>query len=309
MPKPIIYAIILSLISLGLGVGLVLGQFLFPSPPTPLLNSTSPLPSPSPPPQTTILIVGDVMLGRSVNLGSIKRQDFTWPFQLVGDRLRQADLTLGNLESPFAADCPLLDSGFKFCADAQAISGLTFAGFDVLSLANNHATNFGQEGIDFTKQLLTEAGISVIGLNDPAIIEKNGLKFGFLSYNDLDNLNKDQLIQDLQVLEPMVNLTLIMFHWGSEYVETANSRQVELAHIAIDNGADFVVGAHPHWIQNSEQYRGKTIYYSLGNFVFDQEWSSETKRGLAILLTYEATTLLSVDELPVTIKDYGQPSW
>jgi len=276
---------------------------------------SSPSPSPIAPPLTTLTFVGDIMLGRSVNLGSLKRGDFSWPFQLVNEKLSRADLTIGNLESILYPDCPPVDTGFKFCADPQALTGLLLAGFDVLSLANNHTTNYGQEGISYTNNLLTNNGIQVVGLGEPVVINRHGTRFGFLAYNQVGvyqgiaTATEDRLVSDLIILDNLADVKVIIFHWGTEYVATPSATQIKLARLAVDHGADLVVGAHPHWVQTNERYQGKPIYYSLGNFIFDQEWSQQTKQGLALTLSYQGPDLIKVDESPVLIKDYGQATW
>ncbi len=102
------------------------------------------------------------------------------------------------------------------------------------------------------------------------------------------------------------DLVFASFHWGNEY-SRHSKRQEVLAHLAIDSGADVVVGHHPHWIQEVEEYRGKPIYYSLGNLVFDQMWSDPTRKGLILKLTFSGSKLQSRELIPIKIFNYGQP--
>jgi poly-gamma-glutamate synthesis protein (capsule biosynthesis protein) len=141
----------------------------------------------------------------------------------------------------------------------------------------------------------------------PAVIEKNGIKIGFIgaSYASVNDGGKttnnyvariedtERLTAEVLRLKPLVDFIVVTMHAGTEYTPTANTAQVTFAHAAIDAGADIVIGAHPHWVQNKEIYKDKTIYYSLGNFIFDQSWSEQTKKGLA---------------LKITISKNGQPS-
>ena len=102
-------------------------------------------------------------------------------------------------------------------------------------------------------------------------------------------------------------MVIATFHWGNEYSHRS-LHQVELAHLAVDSGADVVIGHHPHWVQEVETYLGKPIYYSLGNLVFDQMWSEETRTGLVVKLNFSGSTLISQEQIPIKIFDYGQPA-
>lgn len=275
--------------------------------PTPTLApSTQPI---------TILFTGDVMLGRSVNQNIIKNQNPSWPFEYVKDVMLSADITYINLENPLVSNCPTTGTGMKFCGQLDNVKGLLSAGVDVASLANNHTTNYGHEGLQETVQVLSDNGINVVGLDGPVVISRSDTKFSFVSFNDVgrlpgisqaDSQNIQAQILDAKAQSDYVTAT---FHWGEEYQATPNTRQVSLAHEAIDYGADLIIGAHPHWVQTKEVYQGKTIYYSLGNFVFDQEWSPNTKKGLVVKATFSGSTLIGFDELPVLIQNYGQPRW
>lgn len=273
------------------------------------LSQTSPV-SPSP---VTLLFTGDVMLGRSVNKRIYESADPTWPFQYVADKLRAADITYINLEGPLTENCPITDTGMKFCGDLGNVAGLVSSGVDVASLANNHATNYGPTGLSSTISVLEANNIQPVGLRSPVEIVRQGQKFIFLSFNDIGpypgivNVDESTLSQQITQAKAEDSVLIVTFHWGHEYQSTPSTRQVKLAHQAIDAGADLVIGAHPHWIQTHEVYNGKPIYYSLGNFVFDQEWSVETKRGLVVEFAYLKGELLGTRELPVLIENYGQP--
>ncbi|KKU46117.1 MAG: hypothetical protein UX64_C0012G0002 [Microgenomates group bacterium GW2011_GWC2_46_7] len=274
------------------------------------LETSLPSPLPTPAPTLTILFVGDVMLGRKVNQTIHELADPTWPFIQVGQTLRSSDLTYINLESPLITDCPVTPVGMKFCGSAQNVAGLVWAGVDIASLANNHATNYGSAGLEETQQILQNSGIAVTGIGSPTVVTKNNIPISFVSFDDVSRaISLDELTQQIGEARAVSDLVIATFHWGSEYQSTPNPRQINLAHTAIDAGADLVVGAHPHWVQTHELYQGKPIYYSLGNFVFDQEWSEETKTGLAVRFTYLNSELINTEELPVYIRNFGQPQW
>lgn len=264
----------------------------------------------------TIVATGDVMLGRAVNARSIKDKKFQWPFVETAELLAQADLTLVNLESPFLSPCPVTTQGMKFCADPAHIDGLELAGIDVVNLANNHYRDHGQAGIDATLTTLKQNGYAASGWNQTALLNSRGLSFAFLGYcpvcggdESLAGAGRERLALDIEAAQRSADVVIVSFHWGEEYQAEPLSEQRELGRAAVDLGADLVLGHHPHWVQPVEIYRGKLIVYSLGNFVFDQMWSEETKLGLAGRFSFYNNQLIDVRFLPVKIATLGQPVW
>ncbi|MBP9759660.1 CapA family protein, partial [Candidatus Dojkabacteria bacterium] len=213
--------------------------------------------------QTSILFVGDVMLGRSVMGAAIDNNDNLYPFKQVTGVIKNADITMSNLENPIIKDCPRVSGGFKFCTSPEIAQGLLFSGVDIVSLSNNHSGNYGQSGLNETKKYLSELGIKYVDGSNLEIIEKDGVKFGFLAFDY--TISKSNLDRDLELIktsDPQINILIVMPHWGEEYKETANKFQVETAYKMIENGADIIVGSHPHWVQNYEEYQNRPIYYS-----------------------------------------------
>ena len=147
-----------------------------------------------------------------------------------------------------------------------------------------------------------------VGLGKPEFNTLKNTKLAILSFSDLPQLDDKQMINQISESTKSADLIITTFHWGSEYQNSPNARQILLAHKAIDSGADIVVGHHPHWIQTEETYLGKPIYYSLGNLVFDQMWSEETRLGQILKVTFENKKLIKKEIFPVKIFDYGQPS-
>jgi poly-gamma-glutamate capsule biosynthesis protein CapA/YwtB (metallophosphatase superfamily) len=259
--------------------------------------------------ETNIILAGDVMLGRSVMTQSLKINDPSYPFRKVSEKLNQADIVFVNLENPIISNCPSSNSGFKFCADPKMIEGLKFAGVDVVSLANNHTLNYGKEGFAETEKILTENGIKWIGDGNLGIVEKNGIKFGFLGFDFVTLLPKETDYQLITDLKNKVDVLIVMVHWGVEYVSQPTKTQVSIAKELVEVGADVVAGSHPHWVQSTDYIDGKPIFYSLGNFIFDQAWSEETKKGLAIELTYQDSKIINTKLLPIYMKNFVQPEW
>jgi len=260
-------------------------------------------------PETTIILTGDIMLGRSVMQTSLSKSDPNYPFRAVADTLQKTDLVFGNLETPVVENCPETTSGMIFCADPEMLSGLKFAGIDIVSIANNHTKNYGENGFAQTEKYLTEEGISYVGAENLVIREVKGSKFGFLSFSFVDNKPTALDYQLVRDSKSRVDVLLVMVHWGNEYNPDPTFSQKEIADNLIKTGADVVVGAHPHWVQGVDTVGGKPIFYSLGNFVFDQAWSEETKTGLAIRLTYRDNKLSKIEEMPVYMENFAQPKW
>ena len=307
--------------------------------------------------EVNFLAVGDIMLSRDV-AGQIKRNgtDANWPFHKLSELLVSTDFNFGNLESPFSGrdDYTSVDS-LTFNAPTWTQPGLINANFKVLNLANNHAFDQGLNGLLHTKKLLEEdMSITPVGTGnnlgeawEGKIYNARGVRIGFVgasfaSLND-GGVTKNnhiariedtkQLVQSINELKTRSDFIVITMHAGTEYTRSPNTAQIEFAHRAIDAGADLVIGAHPHWIQPIETYKGKQIFYSLGNFVFDQEWSHETKEGLVLKIAIEKSgtcnqnlngqqqvacadslqgsntgaKLKQIELLPIIIENYGQP--
>ncbi len=262
----------------------------------------------------TLFAVGDIMLGRSVNTKIQSQNNFAFPFQKISNLFEVSDIVLVNLESPFGEDCPKTDSGMVFCADKNSVLGLKTMHATHANLANNHINNQGIMGIDFTKNILLQKQITPVGLSTGSgviISQRKSTKIAFLGFNDIppypkqiNNLNKEVLVKQLEVATKSADIIIVSFHWGNEYQQRSR-RQQEFAHLAIDNGADLVIGHHPHWVQETENYKGVPIFYSLGNFVFDQMWSQKTREGLVAKVTFENNKVSTHSAIPIFInKDY-----
>ncbi|MBN1429961.1 MAG: CapA family protein [Anaerolineae bacterium] len=260
----------------------------------------------------TLVIVGDIMLGRQVNIEMVKQDDFTWPFHQTIDMLKDADLTLGNLESPMVSGCPIADTGMLFCARPRAVEGLVWADIDGVSLANNHAHTYGEPGFEETVDILLEAGIDPVTADRLMVRDIAGIRIGVLGFEDSETaLDLDQAVATIRESSSQVDVLIGLIHWGVEYQTGPNERQQEVGHALIDAGMDIVVGAHPHLIQPIETYNDKLIFYSLGNFIFDQMWWQETRIGAVIRLEIAKNwddITIDYEMNRVEIHDYGQPT-
>ena len=240
----------------------------------------------------TLAAVGDIMLNRDVKKVGLQK-GWEHIFAEVMPYLSQVDLAFANLESPIGDKGHFIN---MFQAPTEAILGLTYAGFDLVSLANNHTLDYHHEGMFETMRLLTEHQIAWVGAGQdiqqartPLIREVNGVKLGFLAYTEMWFVHArepiswqatddepgvapaelDMICEDIRTLRELVDCLIVSIHWGKEYDSEANKEQKNLARAAVDAGADIILGHHPHVLQGIEFYKQGVIAYSLGNFVFD----------------------------------------
>jgi len=255
----------------------------------------------------SLVVVGDIGLGREINWQINQKNDPEFPFLLVKSELEAADISTANLEGPLLKDCPLSRAGFKFCGQARNGQGLKFAGIDLVSLANNHATNFGPDGFSETIEILKNYNIDYFANEKTAYQKINNLTVAFLGYDDIvRRLEINDLSSAIKTAKQKADIVVVSFHWGEEYQPTQNERQTTLARLAIDAGADIIVGHHPHVVQPLEYYQDKPIFYSLGNFLFDQLWSEETRKGLIAKIFFRGTKIEKIETISTRINDQYQ---
>jgi len=281
--------------------------------------------------RTLLFSVGDIMLDRGVEAKVRENgSNWQWPFLEIEDELEKADILFGNLESPISDKGVKVGSIYSFRADPGSIEGLASSGFDVLSMANNHMLDYQSTAFEDTMDALNEAGIQYVGAGRDKkeafglkIVESNGNKIGFLAYTNLGPeawkaekgagmawLGEDyeDLLQDaVKRAKKMVDVLAVSVHAGIEYSKEPDRFQVEFSKICIENGADLVIGHHPHVTQKVEAYKEGFIAYSLGNFVFDQDWSEETMQGLLLKVLIENGKIKEVIQTKVSINERFQP--
>ena len=247
---------------------------------------------------------GDVMLDRGVENSVIKNfgNDYSALFEKL-DIFKKSDIAFANLEGTASDQGADRKNLYSFRMSPSVIPALKGAGISILSLANNHVGDWGRPAYIDTLARLTENEIAYTGggnneteAETPVIIEKYGMKMGFLAFSDVgpDWMGADTeqagllLARDPRFEEIVQNATaqvdylIVSFHFGEEYKPTHNARQEYLAHLAVDNGAKIVIGHHPHVTQDTEAYKNSFIAYSLGNLVFDQSWSQPTMQGMIL---------------------------
>ncbi len=278
-----------------------------------------------------VTVAGDIIFGRTVHSRMVQYNDFAHPLRKVAPRLRDADLTIADLECSLSDNTEKPDDPFTFMftTNAAAVEGLTLAGIDGVSLANNHSMNFGKLGLQDTLAVLAQEKITAFGggmtlaeARKPGLFTAKGVKFAFLGYDGITAedygagpnwpgtcpLRMELVLEDLaRAKQDNPDLIIPFFHWSAEYVSVPSAQMREIAHQAIDHGAAMVIGSHPHWVQGVEWYQGKPILYSLGNFVFDQDWSLETKQGMFAEIVVRDKQIARVRLVPVLIEDFNQP--
>ena len=250
------------------------------------------------PARVTIAAVGDILFGRYIKGQWYRRVPKTDdPFSNVAGVLKGADIAFGNLETPVMKEPEKLIThrSLTFRAERSDVELLGAAGFDVLSIANNHTLNLGHAGAPITHENVAAAGLIPIGAGAtleearaPAVIERDGLRIAFVARTVWTNGRKPvtedgavaklsrsslrtSLSDDVRQAraDTKADFVIVSLHWGTEYEPHPEQYQRRTARAAIDAGADLVLGHHPHVVQDIERYHDGVIVYSMGNFLFD----------------------------------------
>jgi hypothetical protein len=264
----------------------------------------------------TLIATGDVIPARYTDF--IIRQEgdnFLYTVEKTADIVSDADITVINLEAPLIGYCEVHTEGFTFCGRPGFTAALNEAGVDVVTMENNHIGNYGYPGIEETRGHIEEAGMQWADRSTPAIVEVDGMTFGFLAFNGvIEVIDRDAMVAAIEALRPEVDVLAVSYHWGAEYVSlptvapgVADDDPVAIGHLAVDAGADLVIGNHPHWVQGVELYNGSYIAYAHGNYIFDQMWSYETRVGVIGKYTFYDDELIGVEYVPTLIENYAQP--
>ncbi|WP_168119365.1 CapA family protein [Paenibacillus sp. HB172176] len=239
----------------------------------------------------SLSFVGDVLPGEYLN-ALMEQNGFGYPYEKAFFYLSEPDITAGNLELPITlGGTPIEGTQYVYKGSPDALPALKKAGFDVLSLATNHAMDQGVEGMRDTIAYLDEAGLGHMGTgnNDteafkPYVMEAKGIKVAFIGvskvipYKELkadsnvpgiaETYETTRAVKAIQAAEEEADITVVMVHWGEDNKDMPVDYQKQYARAYIDAGADLVIGSHPHVLQGFERYNGKWIAYSLGNFIF-----------------------------------------
>ncbi len=262
--------------------------------------------------KTKLLFVGDIMLSRQIGTIIRREQDPHYHFLRIADKTNSADIAFANLESVASTRGKNVGSIYSFRAEPDTLKGLSFAGFDVVSVANNHAFDWGPDAFLDTQMLLDNLAIKHIGggndsasARTPVIFKKNNTTFAYLGYSEFANprppkgypvvapLVLEEMIKDITLAKQSADVVIVSVHWGTEYETKASDEQRRVARELIDAGALIVAGHHPHVMQEVERYNSGLIAYSLGNFIFDQNFSADTQKGMMLGITMKGNGIES----------------
>lgn len=280
----------------------------------------------------TINAVGDIMLGDlPCNIGfgvssMIEKRGSLFPFEQCTEILKKGDIVFGNLEVVLSkydmAEDPFPSIVLR--GQPESAEGLSAAGFNILSLANNHIMQHGRRAVDETIDTLKRYGIEIIGLEisekaikNSVIIEKKGIKFGFLGYNQRPQQyfvdsplyvagHPEIILNDIKELKKNADIIIVSLHWGDEFIDYPSIEQAVLAHKIIDSGANIILGHHPHILQGIETYGNGIIAYSLGNFIFDMN-QPRFRKTIILTISIDGLNQIKYDIVPVMINSNYQP--
>ena len=276
----------------------------------------------------TVTLVGDMMFGRHIEDVIIKNFGYEYLFQYVRPYFQYSDYVTGNFENPivYQAGYPKADKFIHLSTSPEAAKALKEVGFSTVSLANNHMKDYGKQGLLDTLKAFREAKLETVGagsnLKEAAEVvyqTVNGIKIATLGFSDVMPVdframhNRSGIAPaDPDVWFPQVakakknaDLVIVHMHWGLEYDSRYHPRQRDLGRALIDAGADIVVGHHPHVLEPVEVYKNGVIFYSLGNFIFDQGW---TRTRESVLVQYKVlkNDKARLEIYPLMIRE-GQP--
>lgn len=254
--------------------------------------------------QARIFFVGDMSFDRHIrNVAEKKGEDFL--FSCIGDFLKEADLVVGNLEGPITENRSISKDSvvgslenFIFTFPTTTAKLLYKFNIKLVNLGNNHIDDFGKHGLISTKKYLDEAGVKYFGGAfgiEPVVYKKiAGIDFVFISYNQFGGEVIDKIVNKIKKEKMDNNKVVVYTHWGEEYVPPNKSIK-DMAKMFSESGADFVIGSHPHVVLEKEKIKRTIVYYSLGNFIFDQYWNKDVSTGLILELNIKNKNISIVE--------------
>lgn len=295
-------------------------QFQQPAPPG--LPAPTPAPPPEPPRPITLTFVGDIMLDGAVEQLA-KQHGTPYLFSGVAGTLTSDSLTVGNLECAVSKRGTAEDKTYTFRADPAVLPGLRESGIEAVTLANNHAHDFGRQAMLDTVDYLREANITAVGAGrnaheayKPALFTLEEQRVALLGASRVlptdrwaarddrpgiaSAYDPTRVLQEIRAVRPEVDVVVVYFHWGKERMTRPEQYQRVMAQQCIDAGADLVIGSHPHVLQGFEYYKGRLIVYSLGNFVFNKR----TKSTMMVQATFLDGKMQQAIAIPCAYTDY-----
>lgn len=276
----------------------------------------------------TLTFVGDVMMSDKVE-GILKKEGYDYPYTYVKEYFEQADFSIANLETPITRNGTKQEKQYSYRSSPDALPPLAAAGIDLVNLANNHSMDRGPDGLLDTMKHLDETGIKYVGAGENideayqhVILDKNGIKLAFLGFSHVIHHESWKATKNspgmTQIYDPTeaekaikraeseADVVIVITHWGKEREDNPTKVQQNLAKRFIDAGADLIVGSHPHVLQGFEQYKGKWIAYSLGNFIFTTNTIPKTYDSAILQVTVNKAGESELVVVPVVTK-YALP--
>lgn len=280
-----------------------------------------------------LMAVGDIMLDRAVKymIDKYGQGDFNFIFRNIKNELSKADILFGNLEGPISSRGLRVGSIYSFRFSPTSTQALKNAGFDILSIANNHMFDYQAVALQDTMINLQKAGIDYVGAGNTEteafslkIKEIQGVKIGFLAFENLGPANWkagsdktgmawigwsdfEKIKEMIKNSKQQVDILAVSLHAGQEYQPLPDDFQKAFAKIAIDSGADLIIGHHPHVVEPLEKYNNGWVAYSLGNFIFDQYFSKETMEGGLLRVEIKNKKIDNVVLEKIKLNKYYQP--
>ncbi len=301
-----------------------------PDPTSPLIYAS---PTPASPPITRLLFTGVIVPARCVQAAMDARGDYDYPYAEVRGVISSADLAIGTLNATISDYSPRTGCvpTYVLVGGSENADALGRAGFDLMSVATNHIkncglSNCGDRAFFDTLENLRRVGILPVGAGEnhqqamqPVVVEVNGVRFGFVSLGQIEPLAfAGERTPGIAVLTPenlrmailearrLADVVVAMPHWGPEDTPTPNYLQRDLARIAVQTGADLVVGNHTHVVQAVQEIDGVPVFYGLGNFVFDQDWARDHQQGVILVVTFEGSRLIGYELIPTHVDGDGR---
>ncbi|MBI2611081.1 CapA family protein [Candidatus Kaiserbacteria bacterium] len=275
---------------------------------TTYVRSIAYTPTLSPEPRASIIFGGDMMFDRSIRT-TMEQQGEDYVLSCISELLKSADLVVANLEGPITTYSSKSvvskigeEGNFTFTFPTSTAALLIRHNIRLVNIGNNHILNFGREGLQQTLAWLDERGVHSFGdISGSDVIYRttvHSVPLSFIGYNEFGGHSSSSALAAIREEQGAGRVVVVYAHWGDEYASPPERVKI-LARQFVDAGANIVVGSHPHIVQEKELYRGAHIYYSLGNFIFDQYWNKSVRRGLLLRVEFTPTGVSSVEEIPI----------
>ena len=295
--------------------------------------SATTIPTATIPATTSLLFTGVIVPARCVQAAIDEYQDSDYLYDEVREVIQGADLAIGTLNATISDYPPRTGCvpTYVLVGGSENADALQRAGFDLMSVATNHIkncglNNCGDRAFQDTLENLHRVGILPIGAGinlqealQPVVVDINGVRFGFVSLGQLEPiafasedtpgiavLTEGNLRDAIQETRKVSDVVIVMPHWGPEDVPMPNWLQLDLARVAVEAGADLVVGNHTHVVQAIEEVDGVPVFYGLGNFVFDQNWDLQHQQGVILIVSFSGSELLDYQLIPTHVDFDGR---